>query len=126
VARAILLVDDEPDLVAVLRDALALSMPAVPTLIATSAAAARAATAPLPDDALALICVDQRLSDGRGTDLLRHLRVRWPHVPALVLTGQRSPALEAEAGALGARVVGKPIRLAAWIGEVQRALGGTG
>ena len=122
-AGAILLVDDEVGLVEVLRYALELSMPSVPVLVATSAAQAQALVRDLAPDGLALVCVDQRLGDATGLELLAALRARWPRVPALVYTGQTSPRLEEGARAIGAEVLTKPLRLAEWLGAVRRGLG---
>lgn len=120
--RVILLVDDETDLVEVLRDALELALPAYRGLAATSADGALAALEVLGAGELALICVDQRLGDSTGVDLLRCARRRWPRVPAMVFTGAVTPDLQRGAEELGARVVTKPLRLSEWLDEVRRLL----
>jgi DNA-binding NtrC family response regulator len=122
VQRVILLVDDETDLVEVLRDALELSMPEYRALAATTAEGAASALELLQLDELAMVCVDQRLGASSGLDVLRGVRARWPTVPAMVFTGQSSPAIETGARQLGARVVSKPLRLADWLGQVRQAI----
>jgi DNA-binding NtrC family response regulator len=122
VQPVILLVDDETDLVEVLRDALELSMPEYRAVAATSAEGALSAMEHIRDDELAMICVDQRLGAASGLDLLRVARRRWPALPAMVFTGQSTPAIEAGARSLGARVVTKPLRLADWLSQVRAAI----
>jgi DNA-binding response OmpR family regulator len=116
------LVDDETDLVEVLRDALELSMPAYRALAATSSEGALSALELLRPEELALVCVDQRLGPVSGVDVLRVVRRRWPDVPAMVFTGQVTPDLLDGSRALGAHVVTKPLRLSEWLTEVQRLL----
>lgn len=122
----ILLVDDEVDLVEVLRDAIELSLPEHRALGATSAAEARRLVEGLAPGALRLVCADHRLGATSGLDLLESLRVRWPRVPMMLFTGQTSSVIEERARVIGARVVTKPLRLSQWLGEVQGLLDGAG
>jgi DNA-binding response OmpR family regulator len=125
VEPVILLVDDETDLVEVLRDALELKMPQFRALAATSADGALAALDLLRTEELALVCVDQRLGAASGIELLKVVRHRWPRVPAIVFTGQATAATTEGALSLGARVLTKPLRLAEWLAQVQDLLNGT-
>jgi CheY-like chemotaxis protein len=118
----ILLVDDEEDLVQVLRDAIDLSMPGYRALGITSVEAAEEALAGLDDAELSLVCVDHRLGGRTGIEFLEDLRSRYPRVPSILFTGQASPLVEERALQVGARVLWKPIRLSQWIGEVQSLL----
>lgn len=67
---------------------------------------------------------DAHLPDGRGCDLLEHLRGRHPRVPALAHTASSEPALRAELiGAGFAEVLVKPLTAAQLQSAVRRALG---
>lgn len=118
----ILLVDDEEDLVSVLRDAIDLSLPAYKAVGSTSVEAAEQALATLGDEELSLVCVDHRLGGRTGLEFLESLRTRYPRVPSILFTGQAAPWVEERAQQVGARVLWKPIRLSQWLGEVQALL----
>ncbi len=122
----ILLVDDEEDLVAVLQDAVGLSMPGYHAVSSTSVEDAEDALRSLDEDVeLSLVCVDQRLGGRTGIEFLEELRARYPNLPSILFTGQATPTEEARARAVGARVLWKPIRLSQWLGEVQSMLAET-
>jgi len=123
-APFILLVDDERDLIEVLQDALALALPDQPVVAVTTVeeaeeAVSRTAQAP------SLVCVDHKLGERSGLELLESLRTRFPDTPAILLTGQAPADVEARARALGAQVLWKPIALARWIAAVRDRLGVT-
>lgn len=69
-----------------------------------------------------LIVADYRLRHGRvGTDAIRHIRERCPApVPGIVLTGETSKEFLAEAEALGATVLHKPVTSQQLAGVLQR------
>ncbi|MEQ1501141.1 MAG: response regulator [Myxococcota bacterium] len=117
----ILLVDDEEDLVSVLRDAIDLSLPAYRAVGSTSVEDAEATLASLQGE-LSLVCVDHRLGGRTGLEFLESLADRYPGVPSILFTGQASPSVEQRARQVGARVLWKPIRLSQWLGEVQALL----
>jgi len=119
----ILLVDDEPDLVEVLRDALGVSLPDYRAIASTSAEEAEATLRALgSDEKLSLVCVDHRLGGRTGLDLLESLRQRYPDVPSVLFTGQATASDEARAEAVGARVLWKPLRLSSWLEQIQDLL----
>lgn len=118
----ILLVDDEEDLVSVLRDAIDLSLPGYRAVGATSIEEAESALASLESAQLSLLCVDHRLGGRTGLEFIESLRQRYPGVPSILFTGQASPSVEARAKRAGARVLWKPIRLSQWLGEVRSML----
>ncbi|MFT4628590.1 MAG: DNA-binding NtrC family response regulator [Myxococcota bacterium] len=117
----ILLVDDEPDLLGVLAEALGMAMPEYLVKTLSSYEDAEAALDALEDD-LRLVVVDHLLGDRTGLDLLGRLRRTHPSVPSILFTGQATTDVEHHARAYGARVLWKPVRLRAWITEVRSAL----
>lgn len=118
----ILLVDDEEDLVSVLRDAIELSLPDYEAVGSTSVEDAERALDAVASDQLSLVCVDHRLGGRTGIEFLEEVRRRFPHVPSILFTGQASASVEQRARQVGARVLWKPIRLSQWIGVVQQML----
>jgi DNA-binding NtrC family response regulator len=123
VDTVILLVDDEEDLVDVLREAVHLALPTHRAVVATSAEAALAALEQLPTLSLALACVDHRLGSASGIEVLRAIRVRWPTIPTILFTGHRTLEIDTDASAVGARVLAKPLRLSEWLAHVKELLG---
>lgn len=117
----ILLVDDEPDLLQVLRDALGAALPEYDVANSTCFEEATRLLSVL-DDRLSLVVVDHMLGGPTGLDFLERLRVDHPQVPSMLFTGQATSAVEERARALGARVVWKPVRLRHWLEEVQMLL----
>ncbi|MEM6929645.1 MAG: response regulator [Myxococcota bacterium] len=119
----ILLVDDEVDLVEVLKDAIGVWLPKYRAVTATSAAEAEGVLDDLGDgERLSLVCVDHRLGGRTGLDLLEALQPRFSGVPSILFTGQATPTDEARAAAVGARVLWKPLRLTSWLEQVQELL----
>lgn len=58
-----------------------------------------------------IILLDLILPGAGGLDLLQRLRVSWPHIPVVLLTGMPSPSMLERAFALGATdIVRKPFR----------------
>ena len=117
----ILLLDDEKDLIDVLRDAIGLSLPEYETVASTSVEDAELVLSNL-DGAPCLVCVDHKLGEQTGIDFLERFQKRYPGVPKMLFTGQAPPGVEERAAALGARVLWKPFGLAQWIGEVRGML----
>jgi DNA-binding NtrC family response regulator len=124
VKPVILLVDDEEDLVSVLRDAIDLSLPGYRAVGSTSVEDAEETLAALHGEELSLVCVDHRLGGRTGIEFLESIRERYPKVPSILFTGQASQSVEERAQKAGARVLWKPIRLSQWLGEVQALLAG--
>lgn len=63
--------------------------------------------------AVDLVLLDLGLPDTDGLVVLHHSRVRYPHLPVVVMTGQAPRALETQAYQLGARAFfRKPLALA--------------
>jgi two-component system, LuxR family, response regulator FixJ len=54
------------------------------------------------------LVVDYRMPVMNGLDLLVHLRTKYPHVPALLITGYPDDTIEPRAGKLGIKVIRKP------------------
>jgi CheY-like chemotaxis protein len=117
----ILLLDDEKDLIEVLRDAIGLSLPEYLAVASTSVEDAESYLAEL-GQAPSLVCVDHKLGEQTGIDFLEQLQARFPDVPKMLFTGQAPPGVEARALALGARVLWKPFGLSQWIGAVKGML----
>lgn len=117
----ILLLDDEKDLIEVLRDALDLSLPGYRAVASTSVEDAESVLESLAQ-APSLVCVDHKLGEKTGIDFLESLQQRYPGVPKILFTGQAPPGVELRARRLGARVLWKPFGLSQWIGEVREML----
>ena len=68
-------------------------------------------------DAMALhrswsgLVLDFKLGDGNGLDFLELARTRYPHVPALLVTGTLEPEVVNRAYQLGARYLCKPVEV---------------
>lgn len=60
----------------------------------------------LPENAC--LVVDYRMPVMNGLDLLTHVRAKYPHVPALLITGHPDMTIEPRAASLGIKVVRKP------------------
>lgn len=99
--RALLVVDDDPDLLEVLRLALTLRDGWTVTTAAGGAAALVELAARVPDGAL--LDVEMPGVDGRA--VLTALQAVRPGLPVVFLTANTDPALAAELCALGARAV---------------------
>jgi DNA-binding NtrC family response regulator len=123
VKPVILLVDDEADLVHVLRDAVELALPKYDAVSSTNVDDAELLLAE-HGGALSLVCVDHRLGGRTGLEFIEQLRERFPDVPSILFTGQASTSVADRARQAGARVLWKPIRLSQWLGEVQALLDG--
>ena len=119
----ILLVDDEPDLLGVLAEALHTALPGYAVKTLSSYEAAVATLDGLEAD-LRLVVVDHLLGGGTGLDLLGRLRSTHPAVPSILFTGQATSDVEENARAFGAQVLWKPVRLRTWLSTVQSALAG--
>jgi DNA-binding NtrC family response regulator len=125
--RAILLVDDEPDLLQTLSVAVGRACPSNEVIAASSAeeAHARLADFEAGGGTLALALVDQVLGGGAegGMAFIRSVRGRYPNAPTFLFTGRATAMIEAEAKASGTRVLWKPLKLSALIDAVATALG---
>jgi DNA-binding NtrC family response regulator len=76
-------------------------------------------------DQVAAVCLDLGLEDMQGMEVLKHLRVRNPSVPVVVVTGQCSIEVAVEAVRSGASdFVMKPIDLTRIASAVGRAVQG--
>ncbi len=60
----------------------------------------------LPENAC--LVVDYRMPVMNGLDLLTRVRAKYPHVPALLITGYPDDTIEDRAASLGIKVVRKP------------------
>lgn len=120
----ILLVDDEEDLVSVLRDAIDLSLPDYRAVGSTSIDEAEKELEALDREQqqLSLVCVDHRLGGRTGLEFIESLKQRYPTVPSILFTSQASTAVEDRARLAGAIVLWKPIRLSVWLQEVRKML----
>ena len=117
----ILLLDDERNLIEVLRDAIGLSLPDYEAIVATSIEDAESVLQGLNVQP-SLVCADHKLGERTGMDFLESLAGRYPGLPKILFTGQAPPGVEARAQALGAKVLWKPFGLATWIGELKGML----
>ena len=81
------------------------------------------ATKALTVEQPALMCLDLRLPDGEGLDLLEKLRAAGNRTPCLLVTGHASDDTGARAKALDAVMIEKPVSLSALRGHIDGALG---
>jgi DNA-binding response OmpR family regulator len=123
-APVILVVDDEEDLLQLMSAAINVAFPAYVVRTVSSAAEALAALDAISasGERLALAVVDHVLDGSSGLDLIRAVRERHEGARVLMYTGRATPGVEAEATAAGARVLWKPMRLKALLGEVGAAI----
>lgn len=108
---AVLIVDDVPDLLHLMQEAVAMVLPEHQVYATASGAEARGILSELVgrDQPLDLLIADQSLGDLNGLQLLAEAR---PTGARLVLvTGRATSAIESEAKRLGASVLWKPFRL---------------
>lgn len=119
-----LLVDDVPDLLAVMAEVLDLALPDHTILTAASGRQADAVLAAMSErnQHLSVLIADQSLGDRTGLELLSA-------VPAdsqaclILISGRASEAIGKKAEALGAAVLWKPFRMQALVKKVNTALG---
>jgi CheY-like chemotaxis protein len=100
-AKVLLVVDDDPDVLEILR----LSLTAQPDWTVTTATGGAAAMARLRTDVPDGAVVDVEMPGVDGRAVLAVLRAEHPDVPVVFLTANYDPALAAELRALGARAV---------------------
>lgn len=114
----ILLVDDDPEMRAVIRDFLAGAGFRV-----AEAADTEGLLALVPRVEPAAIILDHELPGDWGLEVLPLLRQQHPHIPVIVITAFGGPRLRATAEELGAAgYLDKPFRLARLLGLVQQLL----
>lgn len=114
----VLIVDDEPDLLALME--LTLAKMGLETRTADSV---RGACELLDSERFDLCLTDMRLADGSGLDVLRHIGANFPSLPVAVITafGNTQNAIEAlKAGAFD--YLSKPVELAQLRALVKSAL----
>ena len=118
---SILIVDDEIDLVDVLRDALRLSLTEYDILTATSFHDAQRLLAQLKQGkrSLSLLIVDQEIGDHSGIEVIEHSRQSFPTCAHLLYTGKAQPQSVERAQSSGAKVLWKPQRLHVLVNEIR-------
>ncbi|MCS7032652.1 MAG: response regulator [Phycisphaerae bacterium] len=95
----LLIVDDEPDVLSLLRDAL---VPRIDCTVSTAATLAEARQR-LADESVDLLLTDLKLPDGDGLSLVPELREKHPAAGAMVITG--NPSVQGAVEALRAGAV---------------------
>jgi DNA-binding NtrC family response regulator len=117
---AVLIVDDDRDLLAALPEALRIRMGGVVVETADSAAAALDRMAQRDYDA---IVTDIKMPGMSGLELLAQIRTRWPDTPTLMITGLGETDLVVEALRGGAcDFIRKPIDREYFVASLRRAL----
>ena len=121
--RVALIVDDVPDLLEVVAEAVELALPDHVVKTAESAQAAEVIIESLAADGqvLDLLIADQSLGGRTGLDLMA--KTRLTHDTALLLmTGRATANVAEQAGSIGARIIWKPFRLAVLVDTVREAI----
>lgn len=103
--KRILFVDDEPDLLEALRDALRRYRRVWDLDFACGAEAAIAVLAQAPAD---VIVTDMRMPGMDGATLLAYVRDHYPTTIRMILSGHASPRLLTQAATVAHRFLGKP------------------
>jgi CheY-like chemotaxis protein len=117
---AIILVDDERDVLAILERILPELVPNTELLSVANGAAALALLAQRP---VALIITDQRMPDMDGVALTVAIKARAPHCPVILMTGYPSPELQRRADAAGVdHFLVKPFQIEHLAGMVEVAI----
>jgi PAS domain S-box-containing protein len=115
----VLVVDDEPAIVAVTRRALTDAGHAVTTAPSATAALEVFSRAP---DSFDVVLTDQSMPKMTGTSLISELRSLRPTIPCVLMTGHGDEAIERLARSLDVfDIVAKPFALASLIAVVERA-----
>jgi DNA-binding response OmpR family regulator len=120
-ATAILLVDDQRDILRLLHSALDTLRD--PDLKVLEAGSGDAALKHLGDQPVDLLVTDYNLPGITGTELMRQARLAQPDLPAIVLTGNTDRKVRDEilnAGAVAVFI--KPVPLGDFLGAVERGL----
>ncbi len=113
----ILLVDDDPEMRAMLRDVLAGAGFRV-----EEAADTDALVALVPRVGPAVVILDHEMPGDWGLEFLPTLRRRWPEIPVVVITAFGGPKLRETAERLGAcAYLDKPFRVAELLAAVRQA-----
>ena len=120
----ILLVDDEADLLDVMRASFQFKMPDYEVAVARNIEDAMDVVDELDASGreLSLAVVDHVLGGRTGLEFIRLLHHRYPKVRKMMFTGQAPASVEHRARQIGAKVVWKPVALATLVGEVQQML----
>jgi len=120
----ILLLDDEEDLLNLLKEALNQALPDFEIVSTTSFQEAQEQLQNIETSGvkLSMIIADHVLYDRTGLELFESTINRFPGVPSLMLTGQATPHVEERAKALGVEVLWKPVTLPLLLKTVRRSL----
>lgn len=120
----ILVLDDEADLLQVLKEALCHALPEYDIRATATVEQAESVLEELnrSGGTLALAVVDHMLGGPTGIDFLEQLKGRQPGVPAMLFTGQAPATVEARAAAINVKVLWKPLPLSTWLAEVRQQL----
>jgi DNA-binding NtrC family response regulator len=117
---AVLIVDDDPDLLEALPEALRIRMSGVTVETVDSAAAALDRIADRDYDA---IVTDIKMPGMDGLELLAQIRTRWPDTPTLMITGHGETDLVVHALRGGAcDFIRKPIDREYFVASLRRAM----
>lgn len=118
--EAALIVDDVPDLLQVMAEAVGLARPDLAVHTAIDAASADAVMADLRSrgEHLGLVITDQALGDRTGLELLEDLDDPG-RVAKVLVTGRADASIAEQASSMGARVLWKPFRLTALLDVLQ-------
>lgn len=118
-----LIVDDVPDLLQIMAEAVELALPDHAIATADSAHAAEALLHKLErqGDRVSVVVADQSLGGRTGLDLLADTAARTSPPGLLLVTGRANEQVERRAREIGARVLWKPFRLTTLVDAVRQA-----
>ena len=121
----VLIVDDVPDLLQLMAEAVELALPDHDVRTAASAEDAEVVLAQIRADGerLTLLVADQTLVGVTGLDLMANAAKMDAGTALLLITGRAPSQVEEKAKELGARVLWKPFRLNTLVQTVQEVVG---
>jgi DNA-binding response OmpR family regulator len=119
-----LVVDDMPDVLAILADAVEMALPAHRVLRACSAEAALSALSDPANlgESPTLLLVDQRLGDSTGLAVVFAARQLGHHPACLLVTGLDDEEVRREAADMRVDLISKPFRLTNLLDAIDRVV----
>lgn len=120
--RVVLVVDDEPDILASLKDILELSLPEVSVHVARGG---REALADLSEGNVGLMITDYRMPGMTGSELIERARGVVPEMPCVLMSAFPEAALDANPSRKPDVFLRKPLNITELVETSERLLSGS-